>query len=127
MATQPRIAITMGDPAGIGPELCLRLADSGIIYGDLSVMNRVADQIGIQRLESRDVKQIGALKDATPGQVSAACGLASFQYVEAAIQDALAATPAPITPADLAKQFLRGSAAQGSSPARAKRCRTARR
>jgi 4-hydroxythreonine-4-phosphate dehydrogenase len=89
MADLPRIAITMGDPAGIGPELCLRLAEGGIIYGDVYVLNRVADRIGLSRLNSNQVNQIGKITDIMPGQNSAACGLASFQYVEAAIQDAL--------------------------------------
>jgi 4-phospho-D-threonate 3-dehydrogenase / 4-phospho-D-erythronate 3-dehydrogenase len=90
MSARPRIAITMGDPAGVGPELCLRLADNGIIYGDLLLLNRVADHIGMSRLPADRVKQVGVLGDVIPGQISAACGSASFQYVEAAIQDALA-------------------------------------
>jgi 4-hydroxythreonine-4-phosphate dehydrogenase len=90
MPARPRIAITMGDPAGIGPELCLQLATSGTIYGDVPILHRVADQLGMPRVAADGVKQIGTLGDVTPGQVSAACGSGSFHYVEAAIQDALA-------------------------------------
>ena len=50
-AQRPTVAITMGDPAGIGPELCLRaLAEATlrqectiVIFGDISVLARVAN------------------------------------------------------------------------------------
>ena len=78
----------MGDPAGVGPELCLQLADRGTIYGDIAHLNRIAKLV--DRPEPNHVKQIGKLADVIPSKVSAACGLASFQYIEAAIQDAQA-------------------------------------
>jgi len=54
-ASLPRIGVTMGDPAGVGPEICLRLlADAGIarecvpiIFGDAGVLRRVAEKIGV--------------------------------------------------------------------------------
>src|SRR5438105_4464662 len=50
MASRPRIAVTMGDPAGVGPEVCLHLlADESIrrecvpiVFGDADVLRRVA-------------------------------------------------------------------------------------
>ena len=50
MKMKPRIGITMGDPAGVGPELCLRaLADPEILrrcvpvlFGDITILQRVA-------------------------------------------------------------------------------------
>jgi 4-phospho-D-threonate 3-dehydrogenase / 4-phospho-D-erythronate 3-dehydrogenase len=50
MTSRPRIAITMGDPAGVGPEVCLRLlADEAftqkcipVLFGDAVVLRRVA-------------------------------------------------------------------------------------
>src|SRR5437667_4465590 len=55
MAALPRIAVTMGDPAGVGPELCLRLlADAQIahecvpiVFGDLLILKRVAAATGL--------------------------------------------------------------------------------
>jgi len=49
---KPRIAITMGDPAGIGPEICLDLLNdseisdlcSPIVFGDSSVLQSCADK-----------------------------------------------------------------------------------
>ena len=51
----PRIAVTMGDPAGVGPELCLRLlADAAIasecvpvVFGDAALLRRVAEKLGL--------------------------------------------------------------------------------
>ncbi len=80
----------MGDPAGIGPELCLHLLNDGIIYGDLPHLNRIAALLHLPPVPADRVKQVGVLSKVECGTVSAACGQASFQYVEAAIQDALA-------------------------------------
>ena len=48
-AKKPLIGITMGDPAGVGPELCLKAAIDPavgeicgpVIYGDSMVMEKV--------------------------------------------------------------------------------------
>lgn len=53
---KPRIAITMGDPAGVGPELCLRLLlDAEIrqhciplVFGDADILSKVAEAIGLK-------------------------------------------------------------------------------
>ena len=49
----PLLAITMGDPAGVGPELCLRaLADPlqtggiPVVFGDASVLHACAATTG---------------------------------------------------------------------------------
>ncbi|MDX1967697.1 MAG: 4-hydroxythreonine-4-phosphate dehydrogenase PdxA [Planctomycetaceae bacterium] len=52
---RPRIALTMGDPAGVGPEICLRaLADPDlrevcvpVVFGDAAVLQRCGHQLGI--------------------------------------------------------------------------------
>ena len=49
---KPRIAVTMGDPAGIGPEICIDLLNdqeiSGqcipIVFGDWNVLQACADK-----------------------------------------------------------------------------------
>ena len=51
----PRIAVTMGDPAGVGPEICLRLLANSdlarecvpVVFGDASVLRRVAGKLGL--------------------------------------------------------------------------------
>src|SRR5437588_10848626 len=50
MPALPRIAVTMGDPAGVGPEVCLHLLANEqilercvpIVFGDADVLRRVA-------------------------------------------------------------------------------------
>ena len=48
------IAITMGDPAGVGPELCLQLLENReiasectpVIFGDAAVLHAAAEKTG---------------------------------------------------------------------------------
>lgn len=85
----PRIGITMGDPAGIGPELCLRLFSEGVIYGDRATLHRVANQLALPQIPDERIKQVGTLTQVTPGVSTPECGASSFQYVQSAIDDAL--------------------------------------
>ena len=48
----PIIAVTSGEPAGIGPELCLRLAGYDgparpVVLGDLELLKSRARQLGL--------------------------------------------------------------------------------
>ena len=49
----PPLALTMGDGAGIGPELCLRLlaeplwAGRAVIYGSGAVLSRTLDHLSL--------------------------------------------------------------------------------
>ena len=101
MATLPKIAITMGDPAGIGPEVCLRLmADAEVrqtctpmVYGDEGLLRRVANACELAMPQERSaIRHLEGLDAAAiePGTVSAAAGQASFDFIEAAIADAIA-------------------------------------
>ncbi|MBO5137069.1 MAG: 4-hydroxythreonine-4-phosphate dehydrogenase PdxA [Spirochaetaceae bacterium] len=95
---QPVIAVTMGDPAGIGPEIVVKaLAEPKvqkaafcIICGSRSVLEQACRccNISKQVLESDfatvyDVPNL-ELKDFIFGKVSAACGKAAFSYIEKA-------------------------------------------
>src|SRR6185312_17406480 len=98
----PRIAVTMGDPAGVGPELCLRLlADNAvgefcrpIVFGEMGVLRRIANRLLWPNPDPKFAHDIAALDggyDAiTPGRVSAECGAAAYRYFTTAIEDALA-------------------------------------
>lgn len=112
----PRIAVTMGDPAGVGPELCLRLlADervrewcAPVVFGDAGVLNRVARHLGWPEPDPRDVHDFGAIAAATvePGKVSAACGKAAFTYFDRAITAALDGTADAVCTAPINKESL---------------------
>jgi len=112
----PTIAVTMGDPAGIGPEVSLRLCGQSrvlqecrpVIFGDAGVLERVASQLGIKTPSriiavqdwpdaSRDLDGPAVLDipsiaaaDVRPGHVDAATGLAAYRYIERAIDAAMA-------------------------------------
>ena len=88
----PKIAVTMGDPAGIGPEVCLHLLQNKeiaeqcvpIIFGDKVVLEQSADQCnlpepekyigGLAETDGPCVLDIGAigLEDFETGKVNAA-------------------------------------------------------
>jgi 4-hydroxythreonine-4-phosphate dehydrogenase len=89
----------MGDPAGIGPELCLRLLAEPqvlgvcepIIFGDRHLLARVADRLQWRAPAEESVHHIRGLKvdDVRPGIVDAECGRYSFRCVEQAIDAAM--------------------------------------
>jgi 4-hydroxythreonine-4-phosphate dehydrogenase len=132
MPPLPRIAVTMGDPAGVGPEVCLHLlADEAIarecvpiVFGDASIMQRVSQvanlplrapvlspahwQSGHKSINHPTILDLQAISaDAVqPGQVSAATGRAGFTYVDCAIDAALAGQVAAVSTAPLNKEAL---------------------
>lgn len=92
------LALTMGDPAGVGPEIAVRcatdpqlqtLADM-IVYGAPDVIS-VAVAKFAPDAKPPTIKRTGALTfDAVPvGEIDAACGLAARDAVIAAAQDAI--------------------------------------
>ena len=104
----------MGDPAGVGPELCLRLLANPkvaefctpIVFGDLLSLNSVGNRCGLPQpntaigLKEFDenypadgpmVVDVGNLQtnQLKPGEVNQHTGAASFAFIEAAIAAAL--------------------------------------
>ena len=110
--SKPRIAVTMGDPAGVGPEICLDLlADSSItercvpiVFGDAEVLRLCAEQTGkvsdfqvidqenLDSVSSPSVLDLGLmdLEQLQPGTVNSATGKATYGYVTKAIDACLA-------------------------------------
>jgi len=130
MSTKPVIALTMGDPAGVGPELCLRmLVDKDVkaysipvIFGDAGLLRRVASLAGLpfpsqvmsfSEWPHATVKgpalvaiECADMAAVAPGRLSAACGAAAFRCVEAAIQEAMAGRVNAMVTAPLNKESL---------------------
>lgn len=128
---RPLIAVTMGDPAGIGPEIIVKaLCDDNvvqaarcIVVGSADCLKQTADML------SCDVKIMkichtdeGAfipgiihviepeqfvLEDFTVGQISASCGKASFAYIQKAVELALSGQVQAIATAPINKESLR--------------------
>jgi 4-hydroxythreonine-4-phosphate dehydrogenase len=116
MSALPRIAITMGDPAGVGPELCVRaLAEPSvlavcrpIVYGDAAILNSASDRLSLPAADAAfvlDLTQL-PLAEFTPGVISAATGQAAYAYFTRAIDDALAGQIDAITTAPINKEAL---------------------
>ncbi|MBA4187376.1 MAG: 4-hydroxythreonine-4-phosphate dehydrogenase PdxA [Planctomycetaceae bacterium] len=108
----------MGDPAGVGPELCLRLLTDPrvlavcvpVIVGDLGVLRRVSIHLGWREPDSALVHDLttvdGGYDAIVPGRVSPICGQAAYEYVTFAIDEALAGRVDAIATGPLNKEAL---------------------
>ncbi|MBN1575048.1 MAG: 4-hydroxythreonine-4-phosphate dehydrogenase PdxA [Chitinispirillaceae bacterium] len=106
----PLFALTMGDPAGIGPEIALKalqipaFRESTVVVGDFGVMEDVAASLNLH-LPLHPMASAGEFttgsanildcRQVTPGsyiigRTHASCGRAAYAYIERAIRDALA-------------------------------------
>ena len=130
MNTKPILAITMGDPAGIGPEIVAKALSHPetyekcrpIVTGDAEVMLRAVDLLGL----NLKINPVSAVKDArftwgtldvydlqcvdidqlVYGQVSAQCGNAAFVSVRKAIDLAMEGAVDGTVTAPLNKEAL---------------------
>jgi 4-hydroxythreonine-4-phosphate dehydrogenase len=101
----PPLALTMGDPGGIGPEICVKALASGEVAADVVVVGdrgaliqeianinldlTVRSIEGVSRSpEPRviDVVQVGRLEHVPVGIVSADAGQAAYDYIERAVR-----------------------------------------
>jgi 4-hydroxythreonine-4-phosphate dehydrogenase len=128
----PRLLITMGDVAGIGPEIIAKAWPQlhglcrPIVVGDAGRMRQALDLVG----SPAKVREIEALKEAedpadvvwclkgstsqdlrriVPGQVSAAAGQAAYDFLCKAIDLTLAGAADGIVTAPLHKEGLRAA------------------
>ncbi len=119
------LAVTMGDPAGIGPEIVARsfadlIADvRALVVGDVGRM-RLGNEIVRTELRVREIAAVADARfepgtidvlghDALPhelafGVVDARAGRASFDYLQTAIREALAGRIAAIVTAPIHKE-----------------------
>lgn len=134
MSPLPRIAITMGDPAGIGPEVALaalasedvRAICTPILIGDRAVLEAVAQAVS-EPVHASFVPEAalyaGALPDEAcvvdcacfaagevqPGKVHARTGQAAYRFIESAIRAALAGTVEGVATGPIHKEALRAA------------------
>ena len=130
--SKPLIAVTMGDPAGVGPEICLQLLANEevcaiatpVVFGDARLLARCARQTGLpapkrilseidwaEKCGSIDEPAVLDLfgfdaEDFMPGTVSAKTGAAGYRYVDKSIAAALAGQVAAVATAPLNKEAL---------------------
>lgn len=115
------LAVTIGDPAGVGPEIVVRSIAAGeldcddlVIYGDLAVLRRCASMLGVTLdWDALAIDDPGMLEpaDVVVGEVRRATGAAALAYVERATRDALAGRLAGLVTLPINKE-----ATQLSSP-----------
>jgi 4-hydroxythreonine-4-phosphate dehydrogenase len=123
------IAITMGDPAGIGPEIVAKLFAEGvpvpcIVVGDEASMRRAVTVIGaglsVRSIEhaadalciagTMDVLRAGAPPGDVPyGEVNALAGAAAHAAIQRAIDGALDGSLRAIVTAPIHKEALRAA------------------
>ena len=109
MSSRPLIATVIGDPSGIGPEVCVKALETGepqalsrvLLVGNAAALRRAAEVCG-SALRFAAVPDVGAAKydseaiqvldtgDLKPsdykiGAVSAACGKAAFDWIVKAL------------------------------------------
>ncbi|MCJ7822017.1 MAG: 4-hydroxythreonine-4-phosphate dehydrogenase PdxA, partial [Armatimonadetes bacterium] len=133
MTTDPRplLAVTMGDPAGVGPEVVVsalsrrgvRAACRALVIGDSRVLRRASEQLG-RRFPALVVANASEAErhpqrvclldlgnadpDAIPqGQVSSAAGRAAADYITQAVALARAGEVAGVVTAPINKEALR--------------------
>jgi len=114
---KPTIAITMGDPVGIGPEITLKAVNSPkvkrlcrpIILGDKAVLEHVSKKLGNNSpIISCPVINLSNLnpKRLTPGKPSKACGRAAMSYIKEAADMALRGEAAAMVTAPINKWVI---------------------
>ena len=126
------IGVTVGDPAGVGPEIVLKaLAETSlydstrpVVYADRCVLEQAGDALGtrphlnavLDPAEGRfrpgciDFVDVGVLtQPITYGKISAAGGTAGYGYLNRAIDDALLGRVDGLATAPLNKESLKAS------------------
>jgi 4-hydroxythreonine-4-phosphate dehydrogenase len=115
--TPTSLAISLGDPAGIGPEvvvraLARRAAAGGaerpvVIYGDVGVLERTAAAAGLPAPRREDIRSVTRLTpdELRPGHPDALSGRAQVEYLRAATQAVLRGEHAGLVTAPISKEW----------------------
>ncbi|MGF1458135.1 MAG: 4-hydroxythreonine-4-phosphate dehydrogenase PdxA [Leptolyngbyaceae cyanobacterium] len=119
---RPRLAIPLGDPAGIGPEIVLKAiahptlhtAAQIVVVGHAQYLQKILAQLGtidgfaldfstVPLIEAEEA--LPAVMDIIPGQPSTVSGHASFVWLNRAISGALQGEFDAVVTAPIAKSF----------------------
>ena len=142
--------ITMGDPAGIGPEIIIKalieaqldpLAGQIVVAGDVAILQRAAKVLGVEAThragndgevllsaESRTIR-VQPLSNLDPeqipfGQISADCGKAMLDYIEWACEQCRNGNGRAMITAPIQKEAIRAAGCEfpGHTELLAERC-----
>ena len=105
------LGITLGDPAGIGPDLLADLlAGDYVVYGDRGVLDAAAARRGLKF--SAELVEVTRLSAVTPGLPTRETGAAQVAYLEAAVADAKAGRLKGLVTAPINKAAARAAGFQ---------------
>jgi 4-hydroxythreonine-4-phosphate dehydrogenase len=130
------IAVPMGDPAGVGPEIAIKaMADPEVwekgiplLVGDIAVLETVRERLGIET-ELRPVREGGPFDggpgaipvldagiilrgtEVEPGKITALSGKASVTYIQRAVDLCMAGAAAGMATTPINKEALRAARA----------------
>jgi 4-hydroxythreonine-4-phosphate dehydrogenase len=129
---KPIVGVTMGDPAGVGPEIIAKaLIDKDIlelcrpvVFGSRAVMEEafgicgmkaeinVLDKVDFEYMDGMvnvfDIDNID-IKNLERGKISGACGKAAYEYIERAVELAMEGKIQAIATAPVNKESLRAA------------------
>jgi 4-hydroxythreonine-4-phosphate dehydrogenase len=110
--TKP-IAISLGDPAGIGPEVVVRALAARpalrvLVFGDPLVLSAAAARAGVPRVDPEALRVVTTLgpNDVTPGRPNDASARAQLAYLEAATDAVLRGECAALVTAPISKEWI---------------------
>jgi 4-phospho-D-threonate 3-dehydrogenase / 4-phospho-D-erythronate 3-dehydrogenase len=115
---KPTIAVTIGDPAGIGPEVVLKALSapeikclaSWVVVGDRVALEKAAASCRISSIapdaDVRDLSIFQAPAQFAFGELNATCGRAALEYVKCAAQMCLSGEAHAMVTAPLNKEAV---------------------
>jgi 4-hydroxythreonine-4-phosphate dehydrogenase len=118
LLSQPRLALSVGDPAGIGPEIVLKALASPdrpegewLVYGPMTSLLDRAARFGLRPPQELGARVVDVACDEVVelGRVSAAAGRAAAAAVLRAARDVLAERAQALVTAPLNKESLRAA------------------
>lgn len=131
--TRPVIGITMGDPAGIGPEIVVKALNNPDMYdicrplilGDAGVIAKTAEALGVRsKIHPTTHPELGRYAHGVldvydlhnvdtdrlrVGQVQAMAGQAAYEYIEASVRLAMAGSIAAVATGPINKESIRAA------------------
>lgn len=111
------IGITMGDPAGVGPEIVLKALldmtaqerEKTCVYGNIATLKKVSELLELPINLDTDIQVVDLPVENAPlplGQLDARAGEAAFRFIESAVKDALSGRISCIVTAPINKEAL---------------------
>jgi len=112
----PLLLVTLGDPAGIGPEVIVKALHrwrrpEGLslrLVGEYSLLEEAASRLGLRLPPDVQVESLGLLTPGSvaPGLAQARCGDAAYRYFAHAVQACLRGEAQGICTAPLSKEAM---------------------